>query len=141
MTARTGDTRVIEMIEDNMTAFKSDLQRDTRYYRHHVQAIIHQLIQRADAFLEAKVTLFNAEMLMDPRKFQDEFNREVLVDITKPVDDIVLEVSELVAMRAKAQAKAVMEYTGSRPRRVAGGMQGSVQDGHLDMIRLFLNRF
>ena len=92
-----------------MTAFKSDLQRDTRYYRQHVQAIIHQLIQRADAFLEAKVTLFNAEMLMDSRKFQDEFNREVLVDITKPVDDIVLEVSELVAMRAKAQAKAVME--------------------------------
>lgn len=135
MVVLEGDLRVIEMIDDNMKAFGVELARDTRYYRQHIQVMLQQFSQRADHFLEKRVTIFDPSFLMDSQKFQAEFDREVLVDISKPIDNVVVEVSELISIRAKAQAKAVMEFIGTRPRRVSGAMVGTVQDGHLESVR------
>lgn len=58
-----------------------------------------------------------------------------MLDITKPIDDIVVEVSELIATRARTQSKAVLEFVGARPRRFSHAMIGSVQESHFEGVR------
>jgi IS1 family transposase len=134
------DVKVLEMIEENMVAFRKDIERDVTFYRQHVTMLLNQMTQRCDAFLESNITIFKPQLLSDPVQFQQEFQREVLMDVAKPIDDLVLEMSNLLSQRARTQSRSVMDYVGSRPRKHAGSMIGSIQhnDGQFDTSRLEL---
>lgn len=69
------DLRVVEMIDENMAAFDEDLERDVRYYRQHIQSVLQRVVDSADGFLEENVSIFKPQLLLDTKKFQEEFKR------------------------------------------------------------------
>lgn len=129
-----GDERVLVFIEENMAVFMSDMDRDVAHFKHRINSLLDGLIQRADEFFDANVTIMKPKLMLDPKSFQEAFTRDVLTDIAAPIDDIIQDVSDLVAKRAHTQAEAVATYIGTRPSRYAGKILGS---GHLPPTDMF----
>jgi len=117
------------------------MKRDVRYFREHIQKIIRQMLTRADDYLENNVTIMKPNLLLNVQQFQEEFTKEVITDIKKPVDDIVNEASSLIAQRAKTQSRSVLEYVATRPRLYSEAMIGAVtptSENEFDTVRLQL---
>jgi hypothetical protein len=124
-----GDERVLIFIEENMEVFMSDMERDVVHFKHRIHTLLEGLIDRADSFFEANVTITKPQLMLDPKAFQEAFARDVLTDIAAPIDDIIEDVSDLVAKRAHTQAEAVATYIGTRPSRYAGKILGPAGPG------------
>ena len=39
------------------------------------------------------------------------------MDVTKPIDDVLVEMSDLISTRSRMQARSVMEFVGTRPKK------------------------
>ena len=137
------------MIEENMQIFCEDMERDIKYYSQHLETMIDKSMDRADEFIDENVSIFKPKLLMDSREFQKEFIRCVLSDLHVPIDDTINDMSNVVSKRARQQAKSVIEYVGSRPKRanISGAMIGSInfnsssQESQFDQMRQeFLER-
>ena len=120
------DLRVLEMIDDNMGVFKKDIERDVLYYRQHVKLLVSQITERCEQFVQENVSIFKPTLLLDTKQFQQEFQRTVLMDVTKPIDDVIIEMSDLISTRSRMQARSVMEFVGNRPKRYAESMIGQI---------------
>ncbi len=68
-----------------------------------------------DDFIDSRVSIFNYNLLMDKQLFAQEFERDVNLSLSQPINDLVVELSQLLSQRARIQAKSVIEYIGNRP--------------------------
>ena len=66
-------------------------------------------------FIDARVSLLNYSLLLDKQQFAQEFERDVNLSLNQPINDLVVELSDLLTQRARIQAKSVIEYIGNRP--------------------------
>lgn len=130
------DLRILEMIDENMVIFMKDMDRDLRYFKQHIETITQQMIGRSDTFLEENISIFNPSLLLDSKSFQNQFNKDVIIDIETPINQIIEELSTLISQRARVQARSVIEYIGNRPKKYSDSMIGNVQqDSEFDNIR------
>jgi DNA-directed RNA polymerase beta subunit len=136
------DERTIDMIDETMLVYNNDLERDLRYYKEHIQKLFTQLEKRIDDYLEESISIFNMHNLLDNKKFQEDFLKATATDLSTPIDEVLQEVSELLATRSRLQAKSALEYIGHRHQRLQGKMIGSVYETQFDNMRGdILNRF
>eukprot|EP01041_Mallomonas_annulata_P004479 gene4479-8914_t len=111
------DVKILELIDDTMNLFTNDLQRDIQNYNITMSKLFDDLDKRCDIFLNERVSLFRPDLIFDIKKFQNEFNKEVLLDMSSPVDSALNDVSAMVVQRGRTQARVVLEYVGNRPKR------------------------
>lgn len=117
-----GDKRVLEMIDESMELFKADLIRDATYHKRNVENVLLQMRQRSDEFLDEKVSVLQPFLMLDQEAFKKEYQRAVITDIQNPIQDVISEVSSLLAQRARSQASTVLAFVGNRPRRLSEGL-------------------
>lgn len=122
-----GDRKVLQYIDENMALFQLDINKEVSLFRKQLQNIFHNLLQRGDTFLENNISIFKLELLYDPAAFETAFQREVTFDIGKPVDDLIVDVSNLILKRATTQVHAVGEYLGARPSRYSNAIVGQLR--------------
>ena len=48
------------------------------------------------------------------------------MDVTKPIDDVLVEMSDLISTRSRMQARSVMEFVGTRPKKYSDSMIGHI---------------
>lgn len=134
------DFRLLELIDENMSVFKADIARDTRYFKTHIDSLCEQLAKRGKLFLENNISLFQPALLLDNERFTQEFNTKVVMDLKRPLDDIATELSDLISQRARTQARHVIEFVSLRPRTATKSMVGNVShfDAEFDKVRFEL---
>ena len=115
-------------------AFK-DLDRDVQHYHIQINQLFNNLLKRCDEFLDTHVTIWRMDLLLDAKKFQNEFINNVLIDISIPLDNILNDMSILISLRGKTQAKAILDFIGDRPKRYSKGIIGIIKDENFDSIR------
>jgi len=123
------------MINDNLSLALKDLDRDLQHYRLQIDNNLMNIIGKCDNYLDKNVTIFRPDLFFNMSKFQSEFLEQVLSGFAKPIDETLSEMSVLVGLRAKLQAKAILEYIGERPRRYSKDMVGVIRDEQFDGLR------
>lgn len=121
-----GDFRVLEMIEENMVAYKNDMEREIKLFRINIKTLLQQVSDRCEKYLERKITVLNSSFLLDTKSFQEEFSREVLMDLNQPIDDILVDMCNLISKKSKVQARSVVDFVGNRPKKHRDSIVGSV---------------
>lgn len=116
------DQRILEFIDENMALFLRDLNRDVHLYRANVEKIIESIREKTRFFLNEKVSIFNPKLLLDTDAFREEFRKDVLFEVSKPVDDILEDIGKLVSQRSRVHAQTIVEYVGNRPKKYANNV-------------------
>lgn len=122
-----GDRQVLMYIDENMSLFEADISMEVSLLRKQLQNIFHNLHLRGETFLEDNISIFKPSLLYDRRAFEAAFQREVTTDVGKPIDDIILDITDLIFKRATTQARAVGEYLGRRPSRYSHAILGQLR--------------
>lgn len=122
-----GDRNVLGYIEENMSLFEEDINREVAHFRQQIQKLLNNLLLRGEAFLDENISIFKPELLYDRKAFELAFQRDVTLDIGKPIDDVISDMNDLISKRAKVQAHAVGIYLGSRPSRYSNEIVGKVR--------------
>jgi small GTP-binding protein len=128
-----GDIKTLELIDENMKMFLTDLDRDTKHYRQRITDIIDRVKMNMDTFLNDNITIMRPQLLMNPSLFQKELTLHVKTDLAQPIDEVISELSDVVSQRATHQAKGVLQYLGDRPKRFANDMVGLPDDTFSDV--------
>ena len=136
-----GDFRVLEMIEDNMRVYKIELEKEITFLRSSIKTILFQINNRCDKFLDQNLTILKPSLLMDSVLFQEEFNREVFMDVSKPIDDVIVDMCNLISKKSKNQANSVMNFVGSRPSKHKDSLFGFVNSMNLDEQQFEVSKF
>lgn len=136
------DLHVLNLIDENMELFESDIDRDIAYSKQRISTIVSGTIEKAKFFFDNHITIFKPKILFDQDLFQKEFQKEVLsMDLSTPVDDLIQDMSDLISRKAKNQAKSIVEYVGNRPKRYSDSMIGALRDPQFELVRQeFLQR-
>lgn len=121
-----GDFRILEMIEENMAVYLTDLDREINLFLQHMKLLLNQIKERCSKFLDLKLTIMNSFSLLNSEQFEEEFNREVMMDLNHPIDDILQEMCNIITKKSKIQSKSVVSFVGNRPRRFGDSMIGPV---------------
>jgi len=108
------DQRTLEMVQENMNAFRDDIKRDVAYFRTSVQGILNKTIMRANDFFDTKLSIMQPSLLSNSSTFEQEFKNAVLLDLAKPIDDRIKEITALLLQRSKSQASSVVAFVGNR---------------------------
>ena len=91
------------------------MHRDSKYFIQSIHNLCDQSKKRMADFIDARVSLLNYSLLLDKQQFAQEFERDVNLSLNQPINDLVVELSDLLTQRARIQAKSVIEYIGNRP--------------------------
>eukprot|EP00611_Tribonema_gayanum_P029178 TRINITY_DN7723_c0_g1_i1.p1 TRINITY_DN7723_c0_g1~~TRINITY_DN7723_c0_g1_i1.p1 ORF type:complete len:389 (+),score=128.32 TRINITY_DN7723_c0_g1_i1:29-1168(+) len=129
------DVATLSMVEEQLTAFMEDMQRDIRYERLSLERVLENVQRRADDFIEKKMRLTNLRALSNRDQLRKEFERDALGDMPARVDAVVADMGALVAARARAQSMAVLDFVGRRQGHHARDMVGRVHDANFTTTR------
>lgn len=131
----SSDMATLSLVEEQMTAFMKDMARDVEREKATIDKCLRDMIERAEDFLSEHVTLANYQELWDSQAFAKRFQQQVVGNLATVVDEIVLDMSELVAQRARTQSRAVLDFLGRRPGARHGQMIGSVTETRFEGVR------
>lgn len=121
-----GDFRILEMIEENFGAHKKDMDSELNLLRSNIKNLLMQMNQRCDKFLDENMTMMKPTFLLDMKLFEEEFTKQVLMDINLPIDDIIVSMCDLICRKTKIQARSVVDFVGNRPNKYRDNIIGSV---------------
>ncbi|EWM30095.1 dynamin family protein [Nannochloropsis gaditana] len=131
----SSDVATLALVDEQMTAFMRDMERDVEREKGMIDKCLRDMVDRAEEFLAAHMTLTNYQELWDSQAFAKRFQQQVVGNLATVVDEIVLDMSELVAQRARTQSRAVLDFLGRRPGARHGQMVGSVTETRFEGIR------
>ena len=120
------DFRILEMIEENMEIYKFDIEREIALFRANVKELFSQIMIRCNKFLDENISIMNSKFLLNSESFTEEFNRQVLMDLNNPIDDIIKEMCNLISRKSHAQLCSVVNFIGNRPKIHGNSIIGSI---------------
>lgn len=129
------DLKVLELIDETLGLFVKDLKRDLQHYTRLIDSVILQLDTRCDVYLNERISIWRPRILLDKKAFEEEFARDVIIDVLTPINAALADASDMVCERGINQAKSVLEYVGNRPKRLASGMVGTVSTPRFEYVR------
>ena len=100
-----------------------------KFFQQQLGVVFDNYVSRSDKFLDDNITILKPRFLLDEKALQAAFSREVLLDLSQPIEDVLKEVSAVVEKRARTQAEAVGAYIGTRPSQYSAEMLGSSGSG------------
>ena len=129
------DIRVLELVDENMNMFQADLRRDIQHYKQRILTVVERCGISMDSFISDNITPLKPQLLLSNQAFQVELSKHVDSDLATPINAIVAEMANVVSERMAHQAKAVVQYLGSRPQRYEGVIVGHVPKEQFLQVR------
>jgi small GTP-binding protein len=129
------DEKILTFIDNSMKEFLNDITRDIKYVSQNIDMIFNNLIISANNFFDNYITLSNIRMIFNTSELNNIFMKEVLTDINIPINTILKDVSNLIANRAQTQSEAIIAFIGTRSKKHANEMIGSVKSYDFEKVR------
>jgi small GTP-binding protein len=108
------DFKMSENVESQLEVYKEDLKRDFEARMSEIENIILQMNERGDEWFEENIRLANVRELVQRNKVQERFQREVVADTEKLIDERVEELVDWMVDRNLKQWRAIVEYVNRR---------------------------
>lgn len=108
------DVRTVEMLRENSSAFHQDVKRDSRYAEERVEVLVSQQRARLDQFLSDEIVQGSLPSLMDLSGLEAQLIRAASLDLKRPLQETIFDLTELVSARSQAQARTILQYVGDR---------------------------
>jgi small GTP-binding protein len=121
-----GDFQTLDTIEAQLDAYQTDMQRDFKYQRSHVDNVLYTMTERGDRFFDETLRITRIFDLVNGEKVRGEFERQVIADTSQEIERHVNELIDWLVDRDYRQWRAVMEYMDKRASRHADKMVGQV---------------
>jgi len=108
------DFKMAENVESQLELYKEDMKRDFEARMSEIENIILTMNERGDEWFEENIRLINVRELVQRNKVQDRFQREVVADTEKQIDERVEELIDWMVDRNLKQWRAIVEYVNRR---------------------------
>src|ERR687894_256479 len=108
------DFKMAENVESQLEAYREDMKRDFEARMSEIENIILTMNERGDEWFEENIRLANVRELIQRNKVQDRFQREVVADTEKLIDERVEELIDWMVDRNLKQWRAIVEYVNRR---------------------------
>ena len=108
------DFKMAENVESQLELYKEDMKRDFEARMSEIENIILTMNERGDEWFEENIRLSNVRELVQRNKVQDRFQREVVADTEKQIDERVEELIDWMVDRNLKQWRAIVEYVNRR---------------------------
>jgi small GTP-binding protein len=108
------DFKMSENVESQLELYKEDIKRDFEARIAEIENIIMQMNERGDEWFEENIRLTKVRELVQRNKVQDRFQREVVADTEKLIDERVEELIDWMVDRNLKQWRAIVEYVNRR---------------------------
>ena len=108
------DFKMSENVESQLQLYKEDMKRDFEARMSEIENIILTMNERGDEWFEENIRLANVRELVQRNKVQDRFQREVVADTEKLIDERVEELIDWMVDRNLKQWRAIVEYVNRR---------------------------
>ena len=129
-----GDFRALDVIDQQLAAYQSDMRRDFRYQSDRVDNVLYEMAERGDRFFDEKLRIIRIVELVNSERLRGEFERRVLADSSRAVEHHVNELIDWLIERDYRQWQAVMEFIERRSLQHTDQMIGQVR-GEFDFNR------
>jgi hypothetical protein len=83
------DFKMSENVESQLELYKEDMKRDFEARMSEIENIILTMNERGDEWFEENIRLANVRELVQRNKVQERFQREVVADTEKLIDERV----------------------------------------------------
>jgi small GTP-binding protein len=121
-----GDFKALETIDEQMAAHEADMRRDFKYHLSHVDNVLYAMAERGDGYFDETLRLGRVMDLFNTEKLRGEFDRTVVADTSREIDQQVSELIDWLVDQDYRQWRAVMEYLRKQSSERAGQMVGAV---------------
>src|ERR687894_631623 len=108
------DFKMSENVESQLELYREDMKRDFEARMSEIENIILTMNERGDEWFEENIRLANVRELIQRNKVQDRFQREVVADTEKLIDERVEELIDWMVDRNLKQWRAIVEYVNRR---------------------------
>src|SRR5918995_6326311 len=108
------DFKMSENVESQLELYKEDMKRDFEARMSEIENIILTMNERGDEWFEENIRLANVRELIQRNKVQERFQREVVADTEKLIDERVEELIDWMVDRNLKQWRAIVEYVNRR---------------------------
>ncbi|QIN82517.1 dynamin [Rubrobacter tropicus] len=123
------DFRTSENVESQLALYVEDTKRDFEARLSEIENIVLKMGERGDLWLEENIRLMNVRELFREEKVKRRFEREVVADTEKLIDERVDELVDWLVGRNHKQWRTVVDYLERRRRaEYDGEMIGEVRD-------------
>jgi small GTP-binding protein len=123
------DFRTSENVEAQLKLYTEDMERDFEARLAEIENIVLKMGERGDEWLEENIRLLNVRELFREEKVRRRFEREVVADTEKLIDERVDELVDWMVERNYRQWRTVVEYVERRRNaRYDEEMIGEVKD-------------
>ena len=129
-----GDFRALDVIDQQLAAYQTDMRRDFRYQSDRVDNVLYEMAERGDRFFDENLRITRIVELVNSERLRGEFERRVLADSSHAVEHHVNELIDWLIERDYRQWQAVMEFIERRSLQHTDQMIGQVR-GDFDFNR------
>jgi small GTP-binding protein len=121
-----GDFQTLDIIDEQLQAYETDMRRDFKFQRSHVDNVLYEMAERGDKFFDETLRIGRVFDLLNAEKVRGEFEREVVGDTSRQIERHVNELIDWLVERDYRQWRAVMEYLSRRASQHSDKMVGQV---------------
>lgn len=121
-----GDFQTLDVIEEQLTAYETDMRRDFKYQASHVDNVLYAMLERGDRFFEETMRIGRIFDLLNAEKLRGEFERQVMGDTSRDIERQVSDLIDWMVDKDYRQWRDVMEYLNRRASQHAERMVGQV---------------
>jgi small GTP-binding protein len=121
-----GDVETLDMIDEQVAAYETDMRRDFKYQSSHVDNVLYEMAERGDRFFDESMRLARIFDLINSEKLRGDFERQVIGDTSRQIESQVSELIDWMVDKDYRQWRDVMEYLNRRAMQHAERMVGQV---------------
>lgn len=120
------DFAALDRIEAQLAAHEADMRRDFKYHLSHVDNVLYAMAERGDRFFDETLRIGRVFDLINGEKVRNEFERVVVADTSRAVEQQVSDLIDWMVDRDYRQWRDVMEYLQERATHHADQIVGRV---------------
>ncbi len=120
------DFAALDRIEAQLEAYEADMRRDFKYHLSHVDNVLYAMAERGDRFFDDTMRIGRIFDLVNGEKVRAEFERDVVADTSRAVEQQVSDLIDWMVERDYRQWRDVMEYLNQRSTQHADQIVGKV---------------
>jgi len=120
------DFAALDRIEAQLEAHEADMRRDFKYHLSHVDNVLYAMAERGDRFFDETLRIGRVFDLINGEKVRAEFERVVVADTSRAVEQQVSDLIDWMVDRDYRQWRDVMEYLQERATHHADQIVGRV---------------
>src|SRR5690606_11169243 len=138
------DAETLEEIERQRAQFDKDLRREFEGHVARIQAVLHEVERRGEAFFDDTIRLRRLMKLVNTERVREEFEKGVLKDADREIDDALAQLVDWFIQRNLQLWEDVMSYVNERRAaerdRVIGEVGGRFQYDRQALVRSLRER-